>query len=178
MVSYLLNVVDKRVAVLLPVGFECVLTGEFVTAELQGDLKTVTAEVVEVLHPYDISWTQMEEMEVYIEIPPQRIPHYNTYSSSIQLLLHWVLWLTPWNAVPRSSISDALFEAWVVVVLAAGWSVGVGHDWVVHGVRPRQRLKHYVIWTGAILMSRAWPGEREEKNQHVHLVYTAMVIKY
>lgn len=46
----LLDVVDEGVAVLLPVGLERVLTGELVTAELQSDLKTVAAEVVEILH--------------------------------------------------------------------------------------------------------------------------------
>lgn len=49
--AYLLDVVDQWVAVLLPVALECVLIGELVTAELQSDLKTVAAEVVEILHP-------------------------------------------------------------------------------------------------------------------------------
>lgn len=49
--EYLLDVVDQRVAVLLPVGLQRVLIGELVTTELQGDLKAVAAEVVEILHP-------------------------------------------------------------------------------------------------------------------------------
>lgn len=46
----LLDVVDQGVAVLLPVGLQCVFTGELVTAELQSDLKAVAAQVIEVLH--------------------------------------------------------------------------------------------------------------------------------
>lgn len=48
--AYLLDVVNQRVSVLLPVGLECVLIGELVTTELQSDLKAVAAEVVEILH--------------------------------------------------------------------------------------------------------------------------------
>lgn len=47
---YLLDVVDQWVAVLLPVVLQCVLIGKLVAAELQGDLKAVAAEVVEILH--------------------------------------------------------------------------------------------------------------------------------
>lgn len=47
---YLLDVVDQRVAVLVPVVLERFLVGELVTAELQSDLKAVAAEVVEILH--------------------------------------------------------------------------------------------------------------------------------
>ena len=48
--SNLFNVVDEGVAVLIPVSFKSVLIRELVTAELQCDLKTVAAEVVEILH--------------------------------------------------------------------------------------------------------------------------------
>ena len=52
--SYLFDIADQRVAVLVPVGLEHVLAGEFITAELQSDLKTVAAQVVEILH----AWSQ------------------------------------------------------------------------------------------------------------------------
>lgn len=71
--------------------------------------------------------------------------------------------LTSWHAVPGPSVSDAILEAGVVVVLTAGGSVRVGHDWVVHGVGLRQRLEHHIIWTGTVLMSRALEEEREGK---------------
>ena len=47
---YLLDVVDHGVLVLVPVLLQGVLGGEFVTAQLQGDLEAVAAEVVEILH--------------------------------------------------------------------------------------------------------------------------------
>lgn len=72
-----------------------------------------------------------------------------------------LLGLTSGHAVPGPSVSDAIFEAGVVVVLTAGGSAGVGHDWVVHGVGSRQRLEHHIIWTGAILMGRALEAQRE-----------------
>ena len=56
--TYLLDVVDQRVAVLIPVVLERVLIGELVTAELQSDLKAVAAEVVEILH--SCNWSQRE----------------------------------------------------------------------------------------------------------------------
>lgn len=56
-------------------------------------------------------------------------------------------------AVPGSSIGDAVFEAGVVVVLAAGGALIVRHDRVVHGVGLRQRLEGHVVWTGTVLMS-------------------------
>lgn len=48
--AYLLDVTDERIAVLLPVGLKHVLVGELVAAELQSDLETVAAEIVEILH--------------------------------------------------------------------------------------------------------------------------------
>lgn len=63
------------------------------------------------------------------------------------------LFPTSWDAVPSPSISDAIFEAGVVIVFAAWGSVWVGHHWVVHGVGPGQRLEHHIIWTGTVLMS-------------------------
>lgn len=58
--TYLLNVVDQWVAILLPVGLERLLTGELVTAELQSDLKAVAAEVVEILHSWIIKHKSIE----------------------------------------------------------------------------------------------------------------------
>lgn len=48
--AYLFDVVDERVAVLLPVALQRFLIGELVAAELQSDLETVAAEIVEILH--------------------------------------------------------------------------------------------------------------------------------
>lgn len=62
------------------------------------------------------------------------------------------LFLTSWHTVPGPSVSDAIFEAGVVIVLTAGGSVRVGHDWVVDGVGLGQRLEHHVIWTCTVLM--------------------------
>lgn len=59
------------------------------------------------------------------------------------------------NAVPGASVRDAVFEAGVVVVLAAGGALVVRHDRVVHGVGLRQRLEGHVVWTGAVLVSGA-----------------------
>lgn len=61
--------------------------------------------------------------------------------------------VTSGDAVPRSSVRDAVFEAGVVVVLAAGGALVVRHDRVVHGVGLRQGLERHVVWTGAVLMS-------------------------
>lgn len=59
---YLLDVVDQGVAVLLPVVLQCVLIGELVAAELQGDFKAVAAEVVEILHSCNVTVTEKTEM--------------------------------------------------------------------------------------------------------------------
>lgn len=71
------------------------------------------------------------------------------------LLFSPPLFLTSWHAVPRPSVSDAILKAGVVVVLAAGGSVRVGHDRVVHGVGLRQRLEHHIVRTGAVLVGGA-----------------------
>lgn len=70
-----------------------------------------------------------------------------------------LLLLTSWHTVPGPSVSDAVFEAGVIIVLTAWGSVRVGHYWVVHGVGPCQRLEHHIIWTSAVLMS----GSLKEK---------------
>lgn len=67
--------------------------------------------------------------------------------------------LTSRHAVPGPSVSDAVFEAGVIVVLAAGGSLRVRHDWVVNGVGLRQRLEHHIVWTGAVLVVGALEGE-------------------
>lgn len=69
--------------------------------------------------------------------------------------------LTSWHAVPGPSVGDAIFKAGVIVVLAAGGSVRVRHDWVVNGVGLCQRLKHHIIWTGTVLVG----GTLEEASQ-------------
>ncbi len=70
------------------------------------------------------------------------------------------LWsLTSWHAVPGPSVGDAVFEAGVIVVLAAGGSLRVGHDWVVNGVGLCQRLEDNIIWTGTVLVGGALEEE-------------------
>lgn len=59
------------------------------------------------------------------------------------------------DAVPGSSVGDAVFEAGVVVVLAAGRPLVVRHDRVEHGVGLGQRLEGGVVRTGAVLVSGA-----------------------
>lgn len=81
----------------------------------------------------------------------------------MQLISSTHIWsllsLTSWHAVPGPSVSDAVFEAGVIIVLTAGGSLRVGHDWVVHGVGLRQRLEHHIIWTGTVLMGGALKEE-------------------
>lgn len=60
---------------------------------------------------------------------------------------------TSGHAVPGASVRDPVFEAGVVVVLAAGGALVVGHDRVVHGVGLRQGLEGHVVWAGTVLMS-------------------------
>lgn len=50
--THLYDIVDEGVAVLVPVHFECVFQWKLVTAQLQCDLKTVTAQIVKVLHAW------------------------------------------------------------------------------------------------------------------------------
>lgn len=76
-----------------------------------------------------------------------------------------LLCLTSWHAVPGPPISDAIFEAGVVIVLTAGGSVRVGHDRVVNGVGLCQGLEHHIIWTGAVLMGGALQEERDGGKQ-------------
>lgn len=66
--------------------------------------------------------------------------------------------LTSRHAVPGSSVSNAVFKARLVVV-AAGGSLWVRHDWVVNGVGLCQRLEHHIVWTGAVLVVGALEGE-------------------
>lgn len=47
----LLDVADEGVTVLLPVAFQCIFIGKLITAQLQSNLKTVAAQIVEILHP-------------------------------------------------------------------------------------------------------------------------------
>jgi len=49
---YLLYVADEWVAVLVPVLLEWILRRKLITAQLQSDLKTITAQIVEVLHTW------------------------------------------------------------------------------------------------------------------------------
>ncbi len=70
-----------------------------------------------------------------------------------------LLSLTSWHAVPGPSVSDAIFKAGVIIVLTAGLSLRVGHDWVVHGVGLCQRLKHHIIRAGTVLMGGALEEE-------------------
>lgn len=63
--------------------------------------------------------------------------------------------LTSWHTVPGPSVGDAVLEAGVVVVLTAGGSMGVRHDWVVNGVGLCQGLEHHIVWTGAVLVGGA-----------------------
>lgn len=49
---YLLYIADQWVAVLVPVLLEWVLRRKLITAQLQSDLKTITAQIVEVLHTW------------------------------------------------------------------------------------------------------------------------------
>lgn len=67
--------------------------------------------------------------------------------------------LTSWHAVPGTSVSDTVFEAGVIVVLTAGGSLRVGHDWVVNRVGLCQRLEDHIIWTGTVLMGGALEEE-------------------
>lgn len=48
---YLLKVANEGVFVILPVGLQSLFRWELLTAKLHGDLKTVAAKVIEVLHP-------------------------------------------------------------------------------------------------------------------------------
>lgn len=61
------------------------------------------------------------------------LPHFKATPNQTWPVLNKVF-LTPRHAVPGSSVSDAIFEAGVVVVLTAGGSLVVGHHRVVHGV--------------------------------------------
>lgn len=69
--------------------------------------------------------------------------------------------LTSRHAVPGPSVSDAVFEAGLVVV-AAGGSLWVRHDWVVNGVGLCQRLEHHIVRTGAVLVVGALEGEHSQ----------------
>lgn len=50
LLCYLLNVIYKRVLVVLPVAFQSFFRWEFFTAKLHCDFKAVAAEVIEILH--------------------------------------------------------------------------------------------------------------------------------
>lgn len=133
---YLLNVVDQRVAVLLPVVLERVLVRELVTTELQSDFKAVAAEVVEILHSCHEIFRKKERIAQEEKMVSQAwlpLPHFKATRNQTWPVFNKVF-LTPRHAVPGSSVSDAIFEAGVVVVLTAGGSLVVGHHRVVHRV--------------------------------------------
>lgn len=73
------------------------------------------------------------------------------------------------DTVPGSSVGDALFEAWVIIILAAWWPVWVRHHRVITGVSLSQTLKHQIIWTGTVLVSRAWWWT--ERPTFIHKLY-------
>lgn len=50
--SYLLNVIDEGVLVVLPIALQSFFRWEFFTAKLHCDFKAVAAEVIEILHSY------------------------------------------------------------------------------------------------------------------------------
>lgn len=85
--------------------------------------------------------------------------------------------LTSWHTVPGPAISDAIFKAGVIIIFAAGGSLCVRHDRVVHGVSSGQGLEHHIIWTGAVLMSGSLEEGREQLVlvQHLHLQHIICV---
>jgi len=72
------------------------------------------------------------------------------------------VYCTSRHAVPGSSISDALCETGVIIILATWRSVWVRHHWVIAGVGLSQTLKHQIIWTSTVFMSRTWWTNRKD----------------
>lgn len=69
---YLLYIADQWVAVLVPVLLEWVLRRKLITAQLQSDLKTITAQIVEVLH----TWQRERKKETSRVDNRQRVPFF------------------------------------------------------------------------------------------------------
>lgn len=61
--------------------------------------------------------------------------------------------LTTRDAVPCTPIGRSIDKAAVIIVLATGSSIGVGHDWVERRVCASQALEDRIVRAGAVFMS-------------------------
>lgn len=102
---------------MLPVVLQCVLIGELVAAELQGDLKAVAAEVVEILHSCIVTVTEKREKKSQSFLLGKTI---HTHISTRLWEEVRARGLTSRHTVPGPSVSDAVFEAGLIVVAAGG----------------------------------------------------------